>query len=143
MGLVKLAMDSHSRLVPFRSARDYLLLDVLEKMTEDWQPKWMDSRRRNNKRSKKQERSRAKEIGGRAQPGSGSSSRAPQDVRQNLVNGEGRLEQLKFTDKDRITIKAKTCLKELADAELHGREPGEVIEFSQYGIRLIINIERT
>lgn len=108
----------------------------------DWQPAWTNRRVQQNKRSKKQERDRAKEIGGRAQPGSGSSSRAPQDVRQDFnEQGDAVLEQLKYTDKDRITIKVKDLLSQREDALRFGREPGMVVEFTTFGLRITITQE--
>lgn len=100
-------------------------------------PSFFDPRRDRNNRSKKQERERADEIGGRRQSGSGSSHRAPQDVRSDTD-----LEQLKFTDKDRITILVSDLIKTYADAMVCGREPGYVVNFSKHHIRMVISIER-
>lgn len=95
-------------------------------------PNWFgNTRKRQNQRSKKQERNRAKETGGRVQAGSGSSWRAPQDNRT-----PERLEQIKFTDKSSFTINVKEWLALEADALRDGRDPVFVIDFDKYGVRL-------
>lgn len=97
-------------------------------------PPWMSSKgnkRRQNRRSSKQESDRAKEIGGRASAGSGSSYRSPQDVRNQEF-----LEQLKYTDANQYTIKAKEWESLKKDALKEGREPRMVVE-TPFG-RLII-----
>lgn len=104
-------------------------------------PPWFDresshKRKQINKRSKKQESERAKQIGGRVQPGSGSSSRAPQDVRSDEY-----MEQLKFTDQDGYRLTAKEWLGLAHDASTFGRTPRMVIDFEKYGIRLVITQE--
>jgi hypothetical protein len=104
-------------------------------------PPWWDKesarkRKQVNKRSKKQEEDRAKKIGGRVQPGSGSSYRAPQDVRN-----DDYLEQLKFTDADSFALKAKEWLAGEADASRFGRSHRMVIDFDKYGLRLVVTRE--
>jgi hypothetical protein len=98
-------------------------------------PKWFSDegapRKERNRRSKKQETGRAKEIGGRATAGSGSSYRAPQDV-----FNRDFLEQLKFTDKESFTIKLAEWEQLEADARRAGREPRWVQEMG--GRRFII-----
>lgn len=101
-------------------------------------PAWFDKRKLQNSRSKQHELRRARETGGRRQPGSGSSRRAPQDIKS-----DDYLEQHKYTDKDRITIRAKDLIKILLDSLDHGREPGMVVDFDQHNVRMIITIERT
>lgn len=97
-------------------------------------PPWFNKdRERRNARSRKQEKERAEEIGGRTQAGSGSSWRAPEDIR-----AEGFLEQLKFTDSKgfRVTVDEWKRIKK--NANNAGRLPRMVIEFSEYGITLVI-----
>jgi hypothetical protein len=107
-------------------------------------PPWFDRRKQQNRRSRTQEKRRAQEIGGRVQPGSGSSRRAPQDVRQKLNDqDEGRLEQIKYTDKDRITIKVDDLIRLYEDALLHGRDSTYLVDFDNHGIRIAITVERT
>lgn len=102
-------------------------------------PRWFGNKRKvNNARSRKQEKDRAQEIGGKAQVGSGSSWRAPQDVR-----GKGVLEQLKFTDGETLSINgAKDVRKVFLDALRSGREPYLVLEFKRFGLRVVGRIER-
>lgn len=104
-------------------------------------PPWWDKesahkRKQINKRSARQEKDRAEQIGGRVQPGSGSSSRAPQDVRNDEY-----LEQLKFTDADSFALKAKEWLAGEDDASRFGRSHRLLIDFDKYGIRLVVTRE--
>lgn len=101
-------------------------------------PRWFGNKRKvNNARSKKQEKDRAQEIGGKAQVGSGSSWRAPQDVR-----GVDVLEQLKFTDGRTITIDGdRDVRKVFRDGLRSGRGACLVIEFKRYGLRIVGHIE--
>jgi len=55
--------------------------------------------------------------------------------------GDAFLEQTKYTDKDRITIKIKDLLLQREDALRFGREPRMVVEFTAFGVRLVINQE--
>lgn len=110
-------------------------------MTMSDLPPWWDSesshkRKQINKRSKKHEEDRAKQIGGRVQPGSGSSDRAPQDIRNAEV-----LEQHKFTDKDRFTLDVREYLKGEADASRFGRTHRWVLDFDKHGVRLVVTRE--
>lgn len=96
-------------------------------------PTWFGGRRqKQNKRSQKQEKKRAEELGGKTQAGSGSSWRAPQDIKAN-----GILEQLKFTDKPTATVDVRHLRQLLDDAERAGRAPQYTIDFERYGIRLV------
>lgn len=100
-------------------------------------PRWLDREgQRQNRRSAAQERKRAKETGGRTQPGSGSSWRAPQDVVT-----DGVMESVKYTDKDQFVIRIIDVLSVEADSLRHGRDPRMVVEFSKHGKRIICNIE--
>ena|SRR5687768_1599960 len=104
-------------------------------------PPWWDKesshkRKQINKRSEKQESDRAKQIGGRVQPGSGSSSRAPQDVRN-----ESYLEQLKFTDADSFRLSVLEWLSGEADASRFGRSHRLLVDFDKYDVRLVITRE--
>ncbi len=103
-----------------------------------WDPDSADKRKKINTRSKKQESDRAKQIGGRVQPGSGSSSRAPEDVRSDEY-----MEQLKFTDADGYRLTAKEWLRLSHNASTFGRTPRMVVDFEKYGIRLVITQEES
>lgn len=97
-------------------------------------PAWWDKdRQRQNTRSQKQEKDRAKEIGGVAQPGSGSSWRRPQDV----VTADA-MEQLKYTDKDSFTLKVSDWEQLAADALRAGKEPRMIVEMSKHNLRFLI-----
>lgn len=86
----------------------------------DW---WDKDRQRQNKRSAKQEGNVATSKGGKRQPGSGSSPRAPQDAKVPEF-----LVQCKFTDKKSITIKADDWRQLRQDALDTGREPMMYLE---------------
>ena len=99
-------------------------------------PAWLHNdggRRERNRRSARQETDRAEQVSGRRQPGSGSSYRAPQDIR-----GTEHLEQIKFTDSARYTLSVYEWINLRADAYRSGREPRLVIDFPVYGIRLVV-----
>lgn len=99
-------------------------------------PPWTSDkarRKRQNRDSGRQERDRAKEVGGRAQPGSGSSWRAPEDV----VNGDF-LEQLRYTDADSFNIKVKHLKSLKANSLRMGLQGRTVVEFRKHNIRIII-----
>lgn len=100
-------------------------------------PDFFDTRSTVNKKSARQENARAKEIGGRRQPGSGSSKRAPQDVVSDTV-----LEQIKFTGKAVFPLKVAELVELVKDAEVRDREASFVIDFTKYGIRVVAHIER-
>ena len=85
------------------------------------------------------EEAHAKETGGKVQPGSGSSWRAPEDVRGPLdESGDGYLDQHKFTDSGSFRITAKEWRKIRANARRAGREPRLIIEFPEHGIKLTV-----
>lgn len=103
-------------------------------------PAWMsdaDDKRRQNKRSGAQERARAKQVGGRVQAGSGSSWRAPQDV----ISAD-YVEQIKYTDAASFILKIAELQGLLSDGYRAGKSPRMVVDFSAYGIRAIIDLER-
>lgn len=97
---------------------------------------WGNEGKVQNARSKKQENLRAKQTGGKVQAGSGTSWRAPGDVK----NAEF-LEEMKFTDKDSFALKVETWKKIKRQAAVTGREPKMVIDFPQYDLRLIVTEE--
>lgn len=98
-------------------------------------PKWLtDQRGDQNRRSARQEKERAAEIGGKRQAGSGSSHRAPQDV----VSPD-YMEQLKYTDQKSFALKQAEWLRLKADAQRAGKVPRMVIDFP--GTKLIITEE--
>jgi hypothetical protein len=97
-------------------------------------PAWFDQQReRNNRRSRQQERQHATANNGKVQAGSGSSWRAPQDVRTPT-----HLDQLKFTDAASFRIDIREWQRTRADALRDGREPRLVISFERYGISLVV-----
>lgn len=103
-------------------------------MSDD--PAWMgkpQSLRRQNARSRAQERQIAREVGGRVQAGSGSSRRAPQDIKS-----DDDLYQVKYTDKDSYRLTNAEWDKVRKDALTHGREPAMIVEFTKTGRRLRI-----
>lgn len=97
-------------------------------------PAWFHKdREKRNKRSGRQERQVAKDVGGKVQPGSGSSWRARQDVK-----GDDDLIQVKFTDKAAFLLKAAEWEQVRTDALKCGREPAMIVELTQTGRRLLI-----
>lgn len=100
-------------------------------------PIWFDkNREKQNARSRRQEKDRAEQIGGRVQAGSGSSWRAPEDIR-----AEEFLEQIKFTDSKGFRITVEEWQRLRGHAERDGRSPRLVIDFERFGIRLIVTEE--
>lgn len=102
-------------------------------------PAWFGEqgdKRRQNRRSRAQERKRAAETGGKVQRGSGTSWRARGDVRR-----EEDLEQLKFTDAASYRVSVKEWQAIVADAQSQGREPVLIIDFEQHGLRLRVTQE--
>lgn len=99
-------------------------------------PAWLDSRKHNNERSKRQEKTRARETGGKTSPGSGSSWRAPQDNRTT-----DDLEQIKFTDKKRFVLDVDEMEQVYQDALRAGRDPQMIVDFERHKKRAIIIIE--
>lgn len=108
----------------------------MAKMPPWWDEESSNKRKKVNARSKKQEQNRAKQIGGRVQPGSGCSPNAPQDVR----NAE-YMEQLKFTDKASYRLTVEEWLELRADSDRFGRLPRMVIDFEEHNLRLIVTQE--
>lgn len=99
-------------------------------------PHWLGGKRdrqKVNRRSARQERERAREVGGTVQPGSGSSWRAPRDVKT-----VEHLEELKFTDQKGYTIDVREWERLATQAALQGKEPRLIVEFPERGIRLIV-----
>lgn len=107
-------------------------------------PPWMEDtpkkkRQKINQRSAKQEKEHAQRTGGRVQAGSGSSWRAPEDVRGKLdAEGGGYLDQLKSFATGRYTLSAKEWIKLRRNAHKDGREPRLIIEFPEQGVRLVV-----
>lgn len=91
------------------------------------------SLKRQNRRSSSQEKEVAQELGGRVQAGSGSSWRAPRDVRT-----PAELVELKYTDKKTFVLDARAWQHYAQDATIHGREPVMIIDFEAYNLRLKI-----
>lgn len=100
------------------------------------EPAWWGgkaARKRQNGRSRRQERKVARDLGGRVQAGSGSSWRARQDVKT-----DDEMVQVKYTDKDSFTLRAKEWEGIVADALKNGREPAMIVEFPHRHLRLRI-----
>lgn len=72
-------------------------------------------------------------MGGRVQPGSGSSPRARGDVKAREV-----LEELKFTDAASYPMDVRDWATLRRDAHNMGREPRLVIDFKRHGVRLVV-----
>jgi hypothetical protein len=102
-------------------------------------PWWSEksAKRRQNARSSRQERKIAREVGGKVQAGSGSSRRAPGDVKSS-----DELIQVKYTDANSYRLTVGESRKVHDDALKHGREPAMIVDFVQHGVRLRIHIER-
>lgn len=75
----------------------------------------------------------ARAEGGRIQAGSGSSRRAPQDVKS-----DDSLSQVKYTDAQGYRLTASEWEHVRRDALRHGREAAMIIEFTRTGRRLKI-----
>jgi hypothetical protein len=97
-----------------------------------------EKRRERNRRTRKQEHDHAKKIGGKVQPGSGSSYRAPGDVR-----GETYLDELKWTENKSFTITRDLWRDIASKAQTQGREPRIILDFVGAGLplRLVITEE--
>lgn len=92
-----------------------------------------------NERSARQEAKHAKKTGGKVQAGSGSSWRAPEDVRGPLdEDGDGFLDQLKSMASGRITITDKEWARSRKNARNAGRDPRWIIEFPNSGTTLML-----
>jgi len=90
-------------------------------------PAWWGERQdkqRQNRRSARQERRIAREVGGRVQPGSGSSPRARGDVK-----AAEELIEMKYTDKDSFVVKKSVWLEHVRRARVNGRDPVMIVEF--------------
>lgn len=97
-------------------------------------PSWMGKAsklRRQNARSAAQERDVAQSLGGRVQGGSGSSWRAPRDVKT-----PDELIECKYTDGGRYSLSAIAWNEYKKDALQAGKEAAMIIEFSQFGLKL-------
>lgn len=102
-------------------------------------PPWMSdkaAKKKQNKRSRTQERKRADEVGGRPTAGSGSSWRSAGDVSTDDV-----LEEVKFTDKASYSLKVADLQAIRRKALNTGKEPSFLVEFSEHNMRVIIQIE--
>lgn len=99
-------------------------------------PPWMTKAnrlRQQNRRAHQQEARTAQTLGGKVQGGSGSSWRAPRDVKTS-----DSLVECKYTDGTTYTINALDWLRYRKDALLNGREPELLIEFPRLNLRLRI-----
>lgn len=99
-------------------------------------PAWLDSRKHNNERSRRQEKARARETKGKTSPGSGSSWRSPQDNRT-----DHELEQIKFTSKKSFALNVDEMEQVYQDALRSGRDPQMIVDFERHKKRAIIIIE--
>ena len=93
-------------------------------------------KKKQNRRSQRQERKVAQDVGGRVQAGSGSSWRARGDVRT-----PDELLEVKYTDKASRSLKVSELKQIKHDALMAGKTPGMIVDFEQHGIRAIIYIE--
>ena len=99
-------------------------------------PPWLNQKRgkqKQNRRSKTYEEALALEEDGRRQPGSGSSPRHPNDVK-NATN----LIEHKYTDRDSFSVNAPYFLRLLKNARDVGREGFLVVDFERHGLRIKI-----
>jgi hypothetical protein len=99
-------------------------------------PAWFTdkaTKQRQNRRSSAQEKRVAKEVGGRQVVGSGSSWRAPGDVKSDT-----HLIEHKFTDAASFRLTVKDWRQARKDATVVGREPAMIIEFPEAGLRLVV-----
>lgn len=96
---------------------------------------WSDkaAKQTQNRRSASKERRLAREVGGRTVVGSGSSWRAPGDVKSDT-----HLLEHKYTDKRSFGLKLADWEQAREDAIKAGKEPAMVIEFTVAGRRLLI-----
>jgi hypothetical protein len=102
-------------------------------------PPWSQQKgrlRTQNRRSRVQERNHASSIGGRVQAGSGSSWRAPGDVR----SGE-YLDELKTTDRRSFSLTDTIIRKVLHAGDVTGRVPRLIIDFPKLHIRAVVTFE--
>jgi hypothetical protein len=100
-------------------------------------PGWLNNskvnKKKQNTRSARQERARAREVGGKVQPGSGSSWRASGDVK-----AVEYLEELKYTDAASFGLKVEDWNAIKRKAHIQGRVPRMLIEFPLEGLRLVV-----
>lgn len=105
-------------------------------MPEGALPSWWGDRadkKRQNDRSRAQERRVAREVGGRTVAGSGSSWRAPGDIK-----AEDYLVEHKGTNKASFRLTLEDWEQAASDALRSGREPAMIIEFASTGRRLLV-----
>lgn len=99
-------------------------------------PAWWtdkDLKRKQNSRSAKMERRVAKEVGGRTQVGSGSSWRAPGDIKSDT-----HLIEHKYTDKLSFVLKLADWEQARSDALQSGKDAAMIVEFASTGKRLLV-----
>lgn len=98
-------------------------------------PWWGESgkRRTINRKSAEYERKIAKDTGGRVSAGSGSSWRAPEDVRS-----ETHLIQHKYTERKSFTLTVAELQRVFANAGRAGRDGALIIDFETYGLRVTV-----
>src|SRR5215216_5902963 len=96
---------------------------------------WTDkaAKQRQNARSAAKERKVAREVGGRTVAGSGSSWRAPGDVKSDT-----HLIEHKFTDSLRYILRLADWEQCVSDALRSGKEPAMIVEFASNGKRLLV-----
>jgi hypothetical protein len=94
------------------------------------------ARRLRNARSASQEASHAAEVGGRVQSGSGSSWRAPGDVRSAEY-----MDELKYTSKASYSLTVIVMRKIMRAAAKTGRTPRLIIDFQSEGVRAVVEFE--
>jgi len=93
-------------------------------------PAWWgekQDKQRQNRRSARQERQVARSVGGKVQPGSGSSPRARGDVKSSE-----ELIEVKYTDRDSFSIRKAVWTEHVRRARVQGREPVMVIKFDEH-----------
>lgn len=100
-------------------------------------PKWFENdKQTQNRRSRQQEKKLAKGSGGRVQAGSGSSWRAPQDIKT-----DEHLVQVKYTDKDSYPLKVLDLIQIATDAYRCGKTPVLIVDFPARRKRAVIHIQ--
>lgn len=104
---------------------------------------WSDEagKKKQNRRSAKQERQHAQRTGGRVQPGSGSSKSNPQDVKTPINDqGEGYLDEVKYTDGKGFRVQLGYFQRLQRNARLTGREGRLFVEFRDADDQLILRL---
>jgi hypothetical protein len=99
-------------------------------------PGWLSGtggRKTNNRKSREYERRLARDTGGRTSAGSGSSWRAPEDVRSDT-----HLIQHKFTGKRSFILTVTELERVFTNARRAGREGAIVIDFESVGLRVTV-----